>query len=197
VLIPGSKAPLGALVAVLVALGLSACSGASSTTAGAADYRPVVHFDGPEYSSVQDLGQAADAVVVGTVTGVRARTAEPQPDGDASDDALPIALYELKLDRVLKGDPSAGPILVTRIDTTKVATTDHTPFEVGQQVVLFLRTAEWQWDGHVVHSVVGMDQGRLELVDGRLRATRTDETPPEQQLPGDGQTVDEIAAQLT
>jgi hypothetical protein len=181
--------------AVVLIAALSACG----STAGPASSKPatndgsinVADFDGPDYKTVDDLDAAADVVVRGTVTRVRTTTTEEQLQrADAEAATLPLSLYELSTTEFLSG--SAAPtILVTRIDTSRLATDAQTPFEPGSEVVLFLRDTKYDWEGTDVYSVVGMDQGFFKVESGKLRGMQKEGTPA-----AAGMTVAEIAQQV-
>ncbi|PRY29597.1 hypothetical protein [Pseudosporangium ferrugineum] len=177
-----------ALIAALSACGSTAGPAASEP---GANTRNVAHFDGPVYRTVDALDAAADIVVRGTVTRLRATTTEQRLQHVSTRAReLPLALYEVSTAEVLRG--SAAPtILVTRIDTERLATDAQTPFEPGGEVVLFLRDTTYEWEGADVYSVVGMDQGFFAVEGGKLRGVQKSGTPA-----AGGRTVAEVAQQV-
>jgi hypothetical protein len=170
---------------------------ATAPSATAAGTWQVTHFDGPIYTSVKELGEAGDLIISGTVGKLYTRISESQLRGTPEvpgNPSLPLALYEVHVDRELKG-AAESTILVTRIDTDKLNTDAQTPFRSGQGIMLFLKASTVKFDGVPVHAVVGMDQGKLEIAEGRVRASAIAGASP--QGPAvNGRSVDEIAAQL-
>lgn len=177
------------LIVAVLGLSLAACSSPGDES------RVQAHFDGPVYSSIEELSAQSDVVLAVRILGVHSRTTEAELRGlDVGGDrkGLPLALYEAKVNKKYKGS-SGSQILITRIDLNKVETQDQTGFSAGQDMMLFLRNTGLVRDEMPVFAVVGMDQGRLEIANGRLRAVRKDAGGTNL---GDGQTIEEVVARV-
>jgi hypothetical protein len=190
-----NSATVGLMACVI--FGISACGTSNVPSATAPGPRQVTHFDGPVYTSVKELGEAGDLVISGTVGELTTRISESQLRGlpeVPGNPSLPLVLYEVHVDRELKG-AAESTILVTRIDTDKLNTDAQTPFKTGQSMMLFLKASTVNFNGVPVHAVVGMDQGKLDIAEGRVRASGSDGSSP--QGPAvNGRSIEEIAAEL-
>ncbi|MBB4692719.1 matrixin family metalloprotease [Paractinoplanes abujensis] len=153
--------------------------------------RPMTYFDGPVYTSVGELDVLSDIVVRGTVEKIRSGFDEEQFQGiDIAAPSLPMTLNTIRVSRYVRG---SGPATVTvqQIDTVRMPTPDATPFEAGDEVLLFLKDTGFDFGGERIHAITGMDQGYLRLRGGRLLGT-----PAERRSPAAGLTMEHVTAQL-
>lgn len=94
------------------------------------------------YESIESITDAADAVIIGVVTGIVGREVQkldnPAPE-IIPDSHLehPYVFYEVKVNEVLKGS-TGDTITLIRSDHTRVLNEHDMPFEEGQQILLFL-----------------------------------------------------------
>jgi hypothetical protein len=152
---------------------------------------PVTYFDGPVFTSVGRLNDQSDMVVRGTVEKIRTGFDEEQFHGvDTAAPSLPMSLNTIRVSQYLRG---SGPATVTveQIDTVRMPTPDATPFQAGDEVLLFLKDTGIDFGGERIHSVAGMDQGYLRVRGGQLLGT-----PAERRSPAAGLTMEKVATQL-
>lgn len=96
--------------------------------------RPGATFDGPTFASVAELTSNSDLVVVGSVEQVL----EKFESGSTSADAIPMLVYDLQVDEVLKGPNELRTVPLGYLDLDRIRTSDVSPIEPGQQLLLFL-----------------------------------------------------------
>lgn len=134
----------------------------------------------PVYRSFEELATIADLIVVGTVTGVKARADDyrtTDPDllvgyERAGMDPNPIVFYEIAVGETLKGQAGES-VYVGRIDPERAIVVDATPLRPRQKVLLFLRGRErpsgLQFTvaglpvGQTAYIVLGMDNGVFDV----------------------------------
>lgn len=110
-----------------------------------------VDIDRPVYFSLEELSDASDAVVLGTVKGIVGRevdygTADPvlRAKLEQSGIGLPIVFSEIAIAETLKGN-TGTTLVVSRIDVETMAakgkmfSEDVTPLRSGEKVILFLQ----------------------------------------------------------
>lgn len=135
---------------------------------------------GVVYQSLEELATIADLVVVGTVTGVAARSDDYRTtDPDLSTEyqragvrSRPIVFYEIAVGETLKGQAGES-VYVGRIDPERAIVFDITPLRPRQKVLLFLRGRERPPGlrftgaglpvGQTPYIVLGMDNGVFDV----------------------------------
>ena len=125
------------------------------------------------YSSIGDLSDDADLVIVGTVDGVASRDLDYGTD-DAEEKqyhtGIPVVYYEVSFDETLKGSADASSIIVIRTDGDRVYNDDSTPLIPGRKVVLFLKKRTYTpgittYKNSVIYELVSMDNGVFDVAD--------------------------------
>lgn len=116
------------------------------------------------YDSVGSIAEAADVIVVGTVTGVDGVTEDRRQAG-AVDASLVFTDFRIRVDETLKGS-TAGTLLVHQTGgisgDTIVEIEDDPLLQAGEQYVLFLLNGSGG-----TFMVAGGPDGRLVVDDGR------------------------------
>ncbi|MDM7829964.1 hypothetical protein [Cellulomonas edaphi] len=166
---------------VLLVVGVLALAGCSS------DPEVVVSYaDYPAYSTPQEIVDAADAVVRGTVTGSRVKEDRPEvsTDGDpslnpqAGLDEVPdvpgvvVTISTVRVEEVVKGDVAVGDLIeVAQLgglyDGVQYVEAATTTLEEGSDYVLLLAAhgAEVPFDLlHPVQAMYTVDHGDLDPV---------------------------------
>jgi hypothetical protein len=125
--------PVCALISAMFLF--AAC--AEPPTAGPIRIDPV----GPQYSSVEDLAEASDAVAFVTI----GKKLEVRQDGepDVMGDEVPMAIFEVTVDKLLKGRTDSSAIQLAVLDEGASVETDWitAPLE-RERLVLFLERIE-------------------------------------------------------
>ncbi len=127
--------------------------------------------DMPVYSSLEELADVSDLVVLGTVKGVVARDVdygtENPPEG--ADWGNPVVFYEFAVIEVVSGelDQDTKTIVVGSIDLDKVQIDEElTALLIGQRVLLFLQDDDAPGITAVedYYVTVSMDNGVFDIV---------------------------------
>ena len=120
------------VTAVIASLTLVACGSLRNTKTTLRS-----EASGPVYSSVVDLANASTVVVIGTV-GKKLRVVNDD-GGVKGGTAVPTALFNLSVTRVLRGDLKVGQTLVLAMLDQSVSNDWETPPKFGDKLVMFLQ----------------------------------------------------------
>jgi hypothetical protein len=113
-------------------------------------------------STLKDMVQASDAILVGRFTGVTQRGSESDfANSGPSGQGVPVAVWDFEVERAVKGVVGSH-VSVLRLDLDRIETDAQGPTPIDKRVVLFL-TGPHRGD---VYSVVALDQGVVELGSG-------------------------------
>lgn len=177
------------IVIGLAALALAAC-GATTPSATPTDSgvgagtgtQTSEAVDMAVYSSIEQLSDASDLVVLGTVKGVVARevdygTADPD---ESQGQGIPTVFYEVEVTETLRGD-AGGTVILGAPDVDQVTMSETvTALRGGEQVLLFLEEQTTEdapgittYDHFYVS--VSLDNGVFDRLDGDLVVPRMTE----------------------
>lgn len=97
--------------------------------------------DMPVYSSIAELSEVSDLVILGTIQGVVGRETDyGTSNSDNLSDRLgvPTVFYEVAVTETLRGE-AGGNIIVASPDLDEIAIREATVLRNGEQVLLFLK----------------------------------------------------------
>jgi hypothetical protein len=150
-----SQAATWRLVASTLLLCLCASTGCARGDGGDnADptKRPTLSTSKAEYPTVSALGDAAETIVLGRVSGVIAK--EEDNGGRAGNPSLPVVLYSFSVTRVVEGNEIASEIPILWSDTDLVDMDGVSPLDGSGEMLLFLK-----------HKVSAVDAPGIDSVD--------------------------------
>ena len=152
-----------------------------------ADDRVIMHFDGPNYSSVDDLATEAEAVVEVKVRRIVARTidyggeepitVDPVDGEELSPPGVPLAIYEAQVFQSHGNSPNhprsnefrnGERILIAMLDDEKVASDSVVRLSQSERYLMFLSevedpsTLDVDLDGRALYITLNDSNGVLE-----------------------------------
>ncbi len=99
----------------------------------------------PAYGSVEELSEAANVIVLGTVRGIAGHDLDRGIKSDRvlgifnyGVTATPIVFYQFEVSSALKGQPRTNEIIVVRSDPKRVRNHSETELKNGESLLLFL-----------------------------------------------------------
>ncbi len=103
------------------------------------DSKPNASFSVQGYPTIEELADASDAVVIGTVKGVVGREIDygNSNPNEIFGTGLSVLFYEVDVTKTLRGETDKT-IIVSTLDPTQISTDQVTALRDGEELLLFL-----------------------------------------------------------
>ncbi|MDL2311213.1 hypothetical protein LJC13_04480, partial [Peptostreptococcaceae bacterium OttesenSCG-928-C18] len=162
----------------------TACSNKNSKESSSSDlaYNPIEQFDYPSYNSLEEIKNASNLIVKGSILSDDGRKLIKLTPGEENETEMDYNLYTIKIDEILETKGYNGETVQIKIPYSQDS---PETFTTGTEGIFFLET----YEGFPA-SLLNLDQAYLEIEDYKvilnedtedlIPETKDDEVPVEE-----------------